>query len=263
MELSIQVSLSGLSFCILDTAHDKILELGSTEFPQAVTPDIQLRRLRELLDTEVFEQYSFRDIRVIHENELSSFVPRSLFNESQLPDYLKYNVKILENDFINYDEIKSHDMVNVYIPFTHINNYLFESFGSFEYKHASTVLVETLINKSRNGIDKKVFINISKNHFEIVVTHQKQLLLYNQYHYQTAADFIYYLMFTIEQLQLNPELTDVILLGNTDRDDELYKYAYKYIRNVHIGNNFNPYKVGKQAREHYADHKNLILLNSF
>ena len=52
---------------------------------------------------------------------------------------------MLENDYITYDEIKNSEIVNVYIPFVNINNFLFDIYGSFIFKHSSTVLIERLI----------------------------------------------------------------------------------------------------------------------
>ena len=37
-----------------------------------------------------------------------------------------------------------------------------------------------------------------------------------------------------EQLKLNPEKFEFLLLGNVEKDDELFKIAYKYIRNVSL-----------------------------
>jgi hypothetical protein len=56
--------------------------------------------------------------------------------------------------------------------------------------------------------------------------------LFNSFEYQTPEDFIYYLLFTAEQLSLNPEIFQLELLGTITRNDPYYAMAYKYIRNV-------------------------------
>ena len=53
--------------------------------------------------------------------------------------------------------------------------------------------------------------------------------------------FIYYVLFAAEQLKLNPEKFEFILLGSVEKDDELYKIAYKYIRNVSLIENRSKY----------------------
>ncbi|MDG3583653.1 DUF3822 family protein [Galbibacter pacificus] len=260
-ELSIQVSLSGLSFCIADSALNEIETIDTVSFDKKANAESLLAHLENWFDKDSIKGSSFNKIIAVHENELSSFVPKSLFNESNLSDYLKYNVKILENDYINYDELKEHDMYNVYVPFTNVNNYLFEKFGDFEYKHFSTVLVETLINNAKKSDPKTIYVHIDSMHFEIIVLDQKKLVLYNTFQYLQKEDFIYYLLFTIEQLHLNPEETPTFLLGNVSEESELYKIAYRYIKNLKIGEAYYPPKLNNVIEKLNAP-KTLVLLNS-
>ena len=69
----------------------------------------------------------------------------------------------------------------------------------------------------------------------MIVQNQK-LILYNSFEYKTPQDFIYYILFTAEQLQLNPENFVLKLIGKIDETDELFKICYKYIRNVSLLN---------------------------
>jgi len=66
-----------------------------------------------------------------------------------------------------------------------------------------------------------------------VVQNQK-LLLFNSFEYKTPEDFIYYILFTAEQLQLNPENFQLELLGTIQEEDAYYKIAFQYIRNVSL-----------------------------
>ena len=261
-ELSIQVSLSGLSFCIRDIAHEKVIDLEHHTFEQPAHAESLVTELEKLLETDAIAGNDFRDIKVIHDSELSTFVPKALFNESNLSDYLKYSVKILETDYIGFDELRSHDIYNVYVPFTNVNNYIFDKFGSFEYKHASTILVETLLNQHQGSDTNKIFVNVGRTQFEVVVLGDKKLLLYNSYPYQTREDFIYYLLFIFEQLKLDRDKDQLYLLGDITKDDGLYEMAYTYIRNVAIGHNHNSLKLSRKLQG-LNPQENLVLLNSF
>ncbi|WP_224490126.1 DUF3822 family protein [Robertkochia flava] len=261
-ELSIQVSLSGLSFCIRDTAKERITALEHRYFEQPANAESLVEELRRLLEEDALASTDFKEVKVIHDNELSTFVPRALFNESNLSDYLKYSVKILETDYISFDEIKSHDMFNVYVPFTNVNNFIFDRFGSFEYKHASTILVETLLNRFKGGDNHKVFVQVGRTHFDVVVLSDKKLLLHNSFSYQTREDFIYYLLYIFEQLDLNREETELHLLGDIQEGDGLYNIAYTYIRKVSLGDSHNPTLMADHL-QHMDKQTNLVLLNSF
>ena len=85
--------------------------------------------------------------------------------------------------------------------------------------------------------------------------------MYNTFDYTTKEDFIYYLLFTAEQLGLNPEEFPLVLLGNVTKEDELFKIAYTYIRNVSIIKNSTKITLINGVNENCLS--NLVLLNSF
>ena len=58
--------------------------------------------------------------------------------------------------------------------------------------------------------------------------------LFNSFDYKTPEDFIYYILFTAEQLMLNPEYFKLEVLGAINEDDEYYKIVYKYVRNISL-----------------------------
>lgn len=261
-ELSIQVSLNGLSFCIINSASKQIELFKEITFDLKTTPEKIQIELDQYMLSEKIHDKGIQKVNVLHKNELSTFVPKPLFTKNNLPDYLKYNVKILDNDFIAFEEIQNTDLINVYVPYTNVNNYIFDHFGEFEYKHFSSVLVETLLNKSQKSDDAVMYLNVSKGYFEIVVIKNRQLLLYNTFHFLSKEDFIYYILFTVEQLALNPELFKLYLLGEIKEGDELYDIVYIYIRHIEFGSNFNVFET-TDGMKLPAKHKALILLNSF
>lgn len=232
--LSIQVSLSGLSFLVLDGDHDFIYELIDTPFEKKCTPQELLDQLIHHFNTKETLQQSFTKITVIHDNEMMTLVPSAIFEEEHLSDYLKYNIKIFKTDFITYDVIKNDDIMVVYIPFVNINNYIFERFGSFEYKHNTTVALDQILQIQKNNTEQLMSINVNPTYFDLVVTQQNELQLYNRFEYKTKEDFIYYILFTAEQLGLNPEHFKCTLMGAIKEGDPLFAMAYKYIRHVSL-----------------------------
>ncbi len=261
-ELSIQVSLSGLSFCIINSASKQIELFKKVFFNEPTTPEKIQIELDENMKSEKIHEKGIKKVHVVHKNELSTFVPKPLFTKNNLSDYLKFNVKILDNDFIAFDEVKNADIVNVYVPYANANNYIFDHFGEFVYKHFSSVLVETLLNKSQKTDHAVMYINVSKGYFEIVVIKNRQLLFYNTFHFLSKEDFIYYVLFTVEQLELNPEVFTLNFLGDINEDDDIYDIVYTYVRHVKFGSNFNVFEAIEGVKLP-KEHEDLILLNSF
>ncbi len=145
--LSIQLSLDGFSFCIINSVEKKIEKLEHFLFEDhSPTPEKLLKNVEDLFKKEKALQKRYGSVNISHVNKLSTLVPKSLFDEERMRDYLKYSSKTYTNDYIVHDELENHDMVNVYIPFVNVNNFFLERFGSFEYKHFSTILVNNLLN---------------------------------------------------------------------------------------------------------------------
>ena len=232
--MSIQVGLNGLSFLVLDLFTKKVELIRDIKFAEKITPKQLLKNLIEEFDNIDLLNENFNKIQVIHDNEVQTLVPSALFEEANLSDYLKFNAKIFKNDFITYDAITNQEIMSVYVPYVNVNNYIFEKFGSFEYKHSSTVIIDKVLQIEKNIKEKSLYVNVEKSNIDVLVISSNSLLFYNKFNYNTKEDFIYFILFTIEQLELNPEKLNCKFLGSILNDDELFKIAYKYIRNVSI-----------------------------
>jgi hypothetical protein len=261
-DLSIQIRLSGLSFCILNRSTNTIERILHIQSEKKATPFEVLNQLKTIIETNADFNQPFDAVLCIYQNELSTLVPKSLFNENHLADYLKFNAKILQTDFIDFDTITINDSVNVYVPLVNVNNYLFDTFGSFVYKHASTILIESVLQNASKHKDIELYINVGYLHFEMIAAKDKQLIYYNTFEYGTKEDFIYYILFSIEQLKLNPETVKINLSGQITDDDELYTMVYKYVRFVEFLEPVCNYQF-KTTNEPKEKHSNFILLNSF
>lgn len=244
IKLSIQVSLNGLSFCILNANTNTITQLKNKELKGISSPFDLLEAIKSLFETEKELQDTFSFVQIIHVNQLSTVIPKNIYESNSKADYLKFGIKILKSDYVIHDVIKSNNSVTVYVPYVTINNFIFDKFGSYNYKHYSTILIESILKIEKDTITTKCYVHIENNHFEIIVVNQKGLVFYNTFKYNSLEDYIYYLLFTFEQLRLDTETTKVILLGIITKEDLLYAITYKYIRNVEFGNisynyNFN------------------------
>ena len=190
--LSIQLSLDGFSFCIINKVEMQIEKLEHFRFSDhSPTPDKLLENVEAVFKKERALQKRYGSVNITHVNQLSTLVPKPLFDEERIRDYLKFSSKTYTNDYVVHDEIENHDMVNVYIPFVNVNNFFLERFGSFEYKHFSTVLVNNLLDTFKFSEHPHMFAHIGEQQFEILVIANNKLLFYNSFKIKSKEDFIY------------------------------------------------------------------------
>jgi len=254
-KLSIQFSLDGFSFCTTNT-NNEVLEFSSYTFSKTKnSPELVLEKLQDIFKKEKSLQYDFETVTVIHQNNLNTLVPNEYFKEDALKSYLKYSIKTIATDLITFDELDFMNSKNVYIPYVNINNFLFQNFGEFEYKHYSSVLLEKLFSIASNDIC--CYIHVSKSTFDIVIIKNSNLQFFNIFEYKTKEDFMYYVLFTLEQLELSTEETLVTVLGDIEEDSDLFRLMYTYIRNIDFLSSKNA--VFNNQKE-ISKHSNFILL---
>jgi len=229
--LSIQLSLDGFSFCIYNNSLEQ-LEALKTYPLKVTTPEDLLAEIKPIFNNESLLDFHFNKVKVCHINNLSTLVPKSLFDKTNLNRYLNLSIKTLKNDYFDYDELTLIDAVNVYIPYVNVNNFLIDKFGSLEFNHFSSLFIKNVLEQSDKSASPKMYVNIAENHLDILVCHSQKLLLYNCFKYQTKEDFIYYILFVAEQLEMNSNSFELNLLGNILNTDTFYSIAYKYVNHV-------------------------------
>lgn len=235
-ELSIQVSLNGLSFSIYNTLHHTTESVEHISFlsKNIQTPENLLTHVREEITSNPIFQEQFDALTVIHTNTLATPVPNALLDEEHLADYLKFSVKILATDFITYDTLENADIAMVYVPFVNINNFFIDYFGEFNYIHHSTALLNKLFKLPYVYNEPVCYIHFNTNTFDLVVLKNKNLILYNHFEFKTAEDFIYYVLFTFEQLKLDTNTVKTVCIGNITEESDVYSLAYTYINKISI-----------------------------
>lgn len=233
-KLSIQVSLNGLSFCVADTVSQKIIYSDTLVFEKELNIIEVQDQLDKLFTKHALREKHFDTVTVVHRNTLFGLVPKALFDPSSLSQYLKFNTRIFSTDSLAYDEVENQDMVNVYVPYTNINNYIYDIFGEFTFLHNGTIIIQSLLNGYTNHKDAICYAHVSKKQLDICVVAQKNLLLYNSFSYETKEDFAYYLLFVLEQLELDKDQVTVKLFGAIEEDHSIFKLLQGYIRNIII-----------------------------
>lgn len=229
--LSVQVSLNGLSFLITDPASKQSVCFLEKKLDHSTTPEELLMELEAVMFKNDILNNHFAEVSVVHSTSVYSLVPSQFFDKTKASEYLKFNSKLLANDYMAHDVIDNQDLVVVYVPFMNINNFLFEKYGSFSYYHSVSVLLKAIL-ESETDPRPKMYLHFQKNCFDCVVLKNGMLQLCNSYIYKTPEDFIYYTLFCMEQLALEPESLPVVLCGEIEKDDNNYTIAYTYIRNL-------------------------------
>ncbi|MDN3723617.1 DUF3822 family protein [Aequorivita sp. SDUM287046] len=256
--LSVQVSLNGLSFLVSHPDLKSPVLFVDKILDHSTTPEELLMDIESIIFKNEILNSSFSEVSVIYSTPVYSLVPSPLFDETKASEYLKFNSKILANDYMANDVLENQEIVVVYVPFMNINNFFFEKYGAFNYFHSTTVFLKTIFAIEKYSLPK-MYLHFQKNNFDCIVLNNGELQLCNSYSFKTPEDFIYYTLFCMEQLNLNPDNCTVILCGEIEKDDANYKLAYTYIRNLEFLNINSSINL---SSDKYLPHNQFILKNA-
>lgn len=227
--LSILITQDGFSFCVLSTkkeiiGYEKVIISKTSNYAKEL-----LLKLQNKIHADFAKTNKISLVTLTYENDTFSLVPQVFFDSTKLSHYIKYSTPILANDFFAFDILKNLSLANVYIPYVHINNYLHEVFGEFEYQHHLSLLMESFYNKENNI--ELCFAVITRNYLNFICFKNEQLILCNAYAYETLEDVAYYILFGLEQLGLNrEELRLSLTLSN--ENELLLQYLSPYVKTI-------------------------------
>ena len=258
--LLMQFGLNGLSYAILDKKRNKFIALYKYDFQELIEPNLIKDYLKDVIDQDLNLKNKFRRVKCSYVTSKNTLVPAPLFDESKLSSYLKFNHHIDQGEKANHDIIQGLDSMNVYTIHRELDNTLNKHFQNFHLFHFSTPLIEGVLSQNKNLTAKKLIVNVQSNQFEVLLIEGKKLHLYNTFQYYSKEDFIYYILFVCDEMELNPETIDIEIVGSLEKTSELYKIAAKYVRKVGFGNRIDSAEYCFEIKD-LPSHQNYNLFN--
>ena len=155
--LSVQISLNGLSFLVTNPASEEPIFFIEKVLDHSTTPDELLIDIESIMFKNNILNTAFAEVSVVYSTPVYSLVPAPLFDETKASEYLKFNSKILANDYMAHDLVENQNIVVVYVPFMNINNFFFEKYGSFSYYHSVTIMLKTILEKEKYSLPKMYY----------------------------------------------------------------------------------------------------------
>tara|TARA_Y100000739_G_scaffold226563_1_gene234305 strand:- start:1429 stop:2280 length:852 start_codon:yes stop_codon:yes gene_type:complete len=182
---------------------------------------------------KISKQYGKVSISIA--NTLFSIIPKALFNKESIHLYLKTNSQVNETYDYKYQVIEKEGIVICYSIPKNLNDWIKKVFPTAKLTHEIAVVIESVLRDFYSLSEDKVIINLHKDYFDIVFLAKGKLEFANSFRFSEKEDLLYYVLFTFEQLGINPDLIEVFLIGEIKKGGQEHQLLFQYIKNLHFG----------------------------
>ncbi|MGN6645907.1 MAG: DUF3822 family protein [Cytophaga sp.] len=264
--LSFQVNFELFRICVIDGESNRCLFLEDYKLFDIYTTSDLLDQLDILFEDHVLIKAGFwKSITLGIKNTQFSLVPESLFERDYLKEYLILNTTLDReaDEEYHFFKQKQTEAINVFATNNRLTDWFRKTYPLKQIRvihHTSSMIEGILLQKDLAPAEKSVYIQVEQYFLTITVKEGKKLIFCNSFTFNTSEDFVYFILFVFDQLELNPEKCPVIVFGEITHDSESFSKLYKYIRNLSFGSKPEFIRFGYQFDEVF-DHRYFDLYN--
>lgn len=257
-----ELSLHQYTLCVYDHNHNTFIGIEQYQFKELTTSTSFKEQLQTVLAESELLSLNVKQITVCYSNSKNTLVPNVLFNEKELKNYFNFNYASNNEDQLIYDRLINVDTYNVYtIPNFIVN--CFDRLKNVRFKHIASMLIESnLITNKTNKEELSIHLNVLTDNFHLTVLKANQLQFHNAFEYQTSEDFIYYLLFALNQLEIDPSEIEITVSGNIEKSSALYEILFRYIKDVQFVEQLSSLKTS-YAFDDILKHKYYSIFNQY
>lgn len=204
-----------------------------------------------------FSQKTYRAVYINFFTGQFTLCPSAFYDEEHKRQILEFNTGPTGDDMILRDDI-SQDIRLVYAIGEHLKPALDLIFPNHHMKHSLTVLSQMMLH-SEDLVKAQVLVQIHDAHLAMIIKQEGKLLLANQFSVGSTEDILYYILFALEQYQLEPSSVELTIVGNADSESEPVQALKKYIRHIRLG--MGSRSINWQSLEGMPQHFNYSLIN--
>ncbi len=172
----------------------------------------------------------FQHKRLVVSSPKVTPIPNDFFAADLRQNYFQLNFGQPERESLKEDYLPFIDSYLLYsIPHEWLNA-LPEGFNVKTYCHIGTPWLAGLFSQFQ-GISKPLLAaDIEDPLVRLAVLDEQGLQLFNLFRFETHNDLLYYVLYTAEQLGINPHQDAFFFSGNLFKESNRFKMLYRYIR---------------------------------
>lgn len=249
-DLLLELATGFSSFALIDREKNILSGIGSFKNP-----------VFSVLEEFPWLRSHFNSTRISILNNRYTLIPEPLFIPGEKHLYTSFLLDPQkEKEEIRYSHIEHAGIFNVFALPERFPERLNTVLPEAKLFHISEVLIRALLVDYSKSLSERMFLNVRDEAFDLLIFDEKQLIYCNSFYFHTPEDLVYYLIFVMEQLELEPEVIPLYLMGDITADMPLHEMIMRYVRNVdfiQLSGNVNLSRVF----DDFLSHKFYSLIN--
>lgn len=249
---------------VVDVERNKFVALEEYESGKSGTVESAVEMLRELSRQQpILQQRNWAEVRIGIKNQQFTLLPETLFDLNARDEYLRLNA-VLDpaQETVCHHVHPRLELVNVFTAPTRLQTWAQEHYQqtSVSFLHQTSALMEGFLHIAERMPRPQLFVYVDKNYVTLVVLENGRLEFCNSFFFATQEDFIYYVLFVLQEQKMNPDQDQVTVWGELMPGSELYNVLRRYLRHVQLGKKLPG--VGYSYRfDSLFDHRNFDLFS--
>lgn len=230
--LSIQISLDGFSFAILDIPKGKYTVLKHTNF-FIKRSRLLFMKVKEILSEDEHLNLRYKSVEILYSSENFTLVPQPFFQHGAADKFFGFNHEVEKGYTVDKTLMSKAEAWCVFNMPENLKEFLALKFPKAVIRHNFYPLVERALKENKNFPDRRqVHLNFFRSSFELIVLSGTRLQLCNQFSYTGENDVVFYVLYVFEQLKLSPDTTELVFHGDIQKNDPVCLTFKKYLRKI-------------------------------
>ena len=228
--MTIQFSLGGFSYALLDMASQTIIGLECYQSDSLTDVAELFQATERALEFKKLNHNNFHSIICLVDERMNALVPTPLFDEKEPSNYLDFGFHLSGGQAFLSEALDMEDCVNVFAVSKSLLSKIRAKWPMAQVRHSSSVFIDSSLRYAPEG--EAAFVQVKNRDFDLVIVKDGHLVFFNNFRFNTKDDFAYFLLFAIEQNGFSGQELPVCLSGLILPASEIVELCKRYVKHL-------------------------------
>ena len=230
--ITIQCALDGFCFVVHHHEENKIIDIELYQTSETADGNAILEALEKAFYKKGLYGKPFRSLRFLMANPYYALVPEALFDEAQRESYLRFNHLLPARYTVLHDTIPAAQAAMVFALPQHQADSIGKIWPEAVLSHQASQFLQAVLREEPYESDTNAYVNVNSRSFDLALVQEGRVLFFNNFKFNTKDDFLYFLMFTLEQQGLAGQDIPVHFSGLISNQSEIIRLCERYIKRI-------------------------------